>query len=169
MNLPRPLRLVFLCLLSFGLSPLPGGAEAIAPADLRTLPGFKVELLRAADLATEGSWISIIQDSKGRLLLGGERRDPITRLTLQDGKVISAEKLKLPLSEVMGMLFAFDSLYVHAHGRDAAGREIYGLFRCRSTTPEDQFDKVELLREWRGGRRRSRRTFDSALSRWPPP
>jgi len=151
MKLPCLPRLVFLCLLSLGLSPWPAGAEAIAPADLRTLPGFKVELLRAADLATEGSWISIIQDSKGRLLLGGERRDPITRLTFQDGKVIAAEKLKLPLSEVMGMLFAFDSLYVHAHGRDASGREIYGLFRCRSTTADDQFDQVELLREWRGG------------------
>ena len=126
-------------------------AEPLAPAALHTLPGFKVELLKAAELATEGSWISIAEDPQGRLLLGGERGDPVSRVTLSRGQVVSSERLKLPISEVMGMLFAFDSLYVHGRGRSADGRDVYGLFRCRSTTPEDQFDKVELLREWRGG------------------
>lgn len=126
-------------------------AEPLAPAALHALPGFKVELVKAADLTSEGSWISIAEDRQGRLLLGGERGEPISRVTIKDGRVVSAERLKLPLSEVMGMLFAFDSLYVHGRGRSADGREVYGLFRCRSTTSEDQFDKVELLREWRGG------------------
>jgi len=126
-------------------------AEPLEPAALRTLPGFKVELLKAAEPATEGSWISIAEDPQGRLLLGGERGDPITRVTIKDGRVIASERLTLPISEVMGMLFAFDSLYVHGRGRSADGRDVYGLFRCRSTKPDGQFDKVELLREWRGG------------------
>jgi putative heme-binding domain-containing protein len=126
-------------------------AEPLEPAALRTLPGFKVEILKAAEPATEGSWISIAEDPQGRLLLGGERGDPITRVTIKEGRVIASERLTLPISEVMGMLFAFDSLYVHGRGRSADGRDVYGLFRCRSTKPDGQFDKVELLREWRGG------------------
>ena len=118
---------------------------------LATLPGFKVELVRKADAATEGSWISITKDPKGRLLLGAEPKEPISRLTLKDGKVTKAEILKIPLSEVMGMLFAFDSLYINGRGNGPDGKSVYGLWRCTSTTAEEAFDKVEFLREWKGG------------------
>ncbi len=118
---------------------------------LATLPGFKVELVRKADAATEGSWISITKDPKGRLLLGAEPKEPISRLTLKDGKVTKAEILKIPLSEVMGMLFAFDSLYINGRGNGPDGKNVYGLWRCTSTTAEEAFDKVEFLREWKGG------------------
>ena len=118
---------------------------------LETLPGFKVETVRVADSATEGSWISIAKDPKGRLLLGAERKEPISRLTIADGKVAKAEILKIPLAEVMGMLFAFDSLYINGRGNGPDGKEVFGLWRCRSTTAEDAFDKIELLREWKGG------------------
>ena len=119
---------------------------------LATLPGFKVELVRKADAATEGSWISMAKDPQGRLLLGAEPKEPLTRLTLKDGKVTKAELLKIPLSEVMGMLFAFDSLYINGRGTGPDGKEVYGLWRCTSTTAEEAFDKVEFLREWKGGR-----------------
>ncbi len=118
---------------------------------LDTLPGFKVEVVRVADPATEGSWISLAKDPQGRLLLGAERKEPISRLTIKDGKVTHAEILKIPLSEVMGLLYAFDSLYINGRGNGPDGKEVFGLWRCRSTTPEQAFDKVELLREWKGG------------------
>ena len=121
------------------------------PEALETLPDFKVELVRTADPATEGSWISIAKDPKGRLLLGAEKKQPISRLTLRDGQVVQAEILKIPLSEVMGMLFAFDSLYINGHGQAPDGREVFGLFRCRSTQNDDNYDQIELLREWKGG------------------
>jgi putative heme-binding domain-containing protein len=151
MSFPRYGSLTFGCLCLACLFAFTVSAEPLSPAALRTAPGFKVELLKAADLDEEGSWISIAEDMQSRLYLGGERGEPITRVTIKDGKIVSAERLKLPLSEVMGMLFAFDSLYVHGRGLSADGRVVYGLFRCRSTTSEGQFDKVELLREWRGG------------------
>jgi putative heme-binding domain-containing protein len=129
----------------------PPQGNVTTPEALDTLPGFKVELLRTADPATEGSWISIAKDPKGRLLLGGERKEPISRLTIVDGKVAKAEILKIPLSEVMGMLFAFDSLYVNGRGNAPDGHELFGLWRCTSSRGDDEFDKVELLREWKGG------------------
>jgi putative heme-binding domain-containing protein len=125
--------------------------ETAKPEALETLPDFKVELLRSADPATEGSWISLAKDPKGRLLLGAEKKEPISRLTIQDGQVVQAEILKIPLSEVMGMLFAFDSLYINGRGNAPDGRDVFGLFRCRSTHGDDEYDQIELLREWKGG------------------
>jgi putative heme-binding domain-containing protein len=150
MNLSRPLSL----LLALGAFPLAHGlsaAEATKPEALDTLPGFKVELVRTADPATEGSWISITKDPQGRLLVGAEKKEPISRLTVKDGAVVKAEILKIPLGEVMGMRFAFDSLYINGRGNNAEGKEIYGLWRCRSSAGGEDFDKVELLREWKGG------------------
>ncbi len=125
--------------------------EAPPPEALETIPDFKVELVRTADPATEGSWISIAKDPQGRLLLGAEKKEPISRLTIQDGQVVRAEILKIPLTEAMGMLCAFDSLYVNGRGKGPDGHEVFGLWRCRSTHGDDEYDQVELLREWKGG------------------
>jgi putative heme-binding domain-containing protein len=127
-----------------------------SPAEaLATLPGFKVELLHSSESATEGSWINMCKDGKGRLIISGQNNEnlkpgqnkqPILRVTLKDGKVEKIEKLNLPLSEAMGLLYAFDSLYV-----DGAGPEGYGLYRCKDTKGTDQYDEVRLLKKFTGG------------------
>lgn len=138
----------------------PGGAHspkaktkaAESEADqLDTLPGFKVEVILKADPKINGSWISMAKDPKGRLLLGGQRGHAVTRVTIKDGQVVQQEVLKLPVSETMGMLFAFDSLYVNGYGKNKEGAGVFGLFRLRSTTNDDNFDSVELLRTWENG------------------
>jgi hypothetical protein len=121
------------------------------PAEaIQTLPGFKVELLLSADKRVNGSWISMGKDNKGRLLLGGQRGQPITRVTIKDGKVEKAEAMQLPVSEAMGILWAFDSLYVN--GGETRGQK-FGLYRLRDRNGDDQYDasEVEFLREWKGG------------------
>ncbi len=133
------------------LTPLPLQAQEGPAEKLQALPGFKIEHVLKADPKVHGSWINMTKDPKGRLLLAGQRGQAVTRVTLQDGKVVKEEDLKLPVSEVMGMLFAFDSLYLNGAGKDGAGRNVYGLFRCRDTKGADQFDTVEFLREWQGG------------------
>ena len=120
------------------------------PEALETLPDFKVELVRTAT-PTEGSWISMAKDPKGRLLIGAERMAPISRLTIKDGQVVQAEMLRIPLTEVMGMLCAFDSLYINGFGKTKDGREVFGLFRCRSSRGDDEYDQVDMLREWKDG------------------
>jgi putative heme-binding domain-containing protein len=147
----RPLGLFALCLVLAASSVVSAFGDAPAPDLLETLPGFKVELVRTAAPATEGSWISIVKDPQGRLLLGAERKEPITRVTIKDGKVVQAEILKIPLTEVMGMLFAFDSLYINGRRNTADGHDVFGLFRCRSTHHDGEYDQVELLREWQNG------------------
>src|SRR4051812_10891759 len=96
------------------LASIPVLAADGTPAEaLQTLPDFKVERVLSADKAKNGSWINLGKDNKGRLLLGGQNGQPVTRVTIKDGKVEKEEILKLPVSETMGILWAFDSLYVN--------------------------------------------------------
>lgn len=116
-------------------------------AALDTLPGFKIEQVLRADSKINGSWICLAKDPQGRLLLGGQRGQPITRVTLKDGKVDQQEVLTIPVTEAMGMLFVDNVLYISGAG--ASGK--FGLYRCKDTKGNQSYDDVELLREWRGG------------------
>jgi len=117
------------------------------PAEfLDTLPGFAIEHVLQADASINGSWICMAKDPKGRLLLGGQNGQPITRVTLKDGKVVKQEILNIPVSETMGMLFINNALYI-----SGAGSRGFALYRCRDTKGNDSYDDVEFLREWRGG------------------
>lgn len=118
------------------------------PAEaLDLLPGFQVEHLFRAGGNTNGSWISMANDPLGRILLGGQRGQPITRLTIENGKVTREEILTIPVTEVMGMLFVDQVLYLNGAGAD--GR--YGLYRCRDPRGDGSYSSIELLREWQGG------------------
>jgi putative heme-binding domain-containing protein len=124
----------------------PKKGEATSPAELVTLQGFKAELLHTADPATEGSWINLCKDDKGRLLISGQRGQPILRVTLKDGKVAGIENLKLPLSEAMGMLHAHGYLYLNASGKNG-----YGLYRLKDTKGDGTYDEVTFLKRFDGG------------------
>lgn len=130
-----------------------GAADGSKPVDvtrpaecLDTLPGFVIEHVLQADSPTTRSWICIAKDPRGRLLLGGQKGQPITRVTLQDGRVVKEEILRIPVSETMGMLFVNNTLYI-----SGSGSRGFALYRCRDTKGDDSYDDVEFLREWRGG------------------
>lgn len=99
------------------------------PADLYVAPGFKVELLHVSDPGTEGSWINMCREKPGKLIVSGQGGQPILRFTIADGKVAGVEKLNLRISEAMGLLYAFDSLYVNGNGPKG-----FGLYRCKEDT-----------------------------------
>ncbi len=130
-----------------GSSPANTASLTEAPGEvLDTLPGFKIEHVLQADGAKNGSWICLANDPKGRLLLGGQGGQPITRVTLQDGKSVKEEILQIPVTETMGMLFVDDVLYLNGSGSKG-----FGLYRCRDTNGNDSYSDVEFLREWAGG------------------
>jgi putative heme-binding domain-containing protein len=104
----------------------PAKKAAPAPEDLFAAEGFKVELVYTADPAVDGSFINMGFDGQGRLIASGQRGQAITRFTLKDGVIEKKEKLDLPISEVMGTLWAFDSLYLNGFGPDK-----FGLYRCK--------------------------------------
>ena len=130
------------------------GSKPVNAADLTenpgelldTLPGFEIEHVLTADGAKNGSWISMAKDPKGRLLLGAQGGQPITRVTLKDGKVAKEEILNIPVTEAMGMLFVDNVLYINGSGSRG-----FALYRCKDTKGDESYDDVEFLREWPGG------------------
>lgn len=131
----------------FGLGAGARAAEDKLADELVTLPGFTIKTVLKADGRVNGSWISLGKDEQGRLLLGGQQRQPLTRLTVDaDGNVTKQEVLKLPISEIMGQLYVNGALYV-----DGNDGHHFGLFRLRDPKGDGSFSSVEMLREWRNG------------------
>jgi putative heme-binding domain-containing protein len=119
---------------------------ATAADKLTVLPGFKVELLRSAERG-EGSWVCMATDPKGRLIVSPQDgTGNMLRITLNKaGQIEKMEKIDVPVGAAMGLLYAFDSLYVGGNGP-----EKLGLYRIKDTDGDDQYDKVEFLRKFDG-------------------
>ncbi len=131
--------------------------KAATPASNLTVPaGFKAELVRSA-LPVEGSWICMTIDDKGRLIISPQdvlRRDGagkvaeggLLRMTIgTSGDVALVERIELPVGSAMGLLHAFNSLYVSGEGVDGTG-----LYRLTDTNNDDKYDKVEFLKRFEG-------------------
>jgi putative heme-binding domain-containing protein len=130
-----------------------GNAGDVTADDYVTLPGFKLEIVLKADPKVHGSWISLGKDDRGRLLMGAERNEPLTRVTLDErGQVAKQEVIKLPVSEVMGQACVNGSLYLDGFGKTpGSGKPAFGIWRLRDPKGDGSFESVELLREWKGG------------------
>ena len=142
-----------------------GGRGAVGnnnyPADanevIQTLPGFKVEIVARANRPVQGTWISVTEDSQGRLILGANEQQPFTRLTLDaNGQVAKNETIYTPVSEAMGSEWINGSLYV---GGGRGDNLVYtkpnptfccdagdmGIQRLSDPTEDGSFSKVETL------------------------
>ena len=141
----------FRILLAIAFTPaIQAFAGTATPAsELTVAPGFKVELLKTAT-EREGSWVSMAIDEKGRLYISPQGKAPdggIMRLTLDAaGQVAKTDWLKPDIGAAMGMLWAFDSLYVSGQGPEGQG-----IYRLRDTDADDELDKLDLLKKVPGG------------------
>ena len=128
---------------------------ATDPATLKVASGFKVELIYTVPKNQQGSWVSMTEDAKGRLITGdqggGFFRVTVPPIGKTDGALV--EPLKLPkdlniqtIGGAHGLLYAFDSLYVMTNEKGAKG-----LWRLHDTDGDDQYDKGEQLRKCQGG------------------
>ena len=120
---------------------------------LKIAKGFRVELLHTVPKETEGSWVSMCVDPKGRLIVcdqkGGLFRvtvPPATKIGEQ-AKPLGIEKIEVDIGEAQGLLWAFDSLYVNVNPQ---GKYEAGLYRVRDTNGDDKLDEVKLLRQFEG-------------------
>ena len=116
-------------------------AAQATPADsLTVLPGFKVELLHSAP-KSEGSWICMTTDAKGRLIISPQgENQPLLRVTLErSGRIKAIEPIPVPLSTAMGLLYAHHSLYVNSHGPQGNG-----LYRLIDSNHNDTFETNEV-------------------------
>ena len=108
---------------------------------LKILPGFKVELLHSA-LPEEGSWVSMTFDPKGRIIVSPQAGG-LLRVTLSNapGAKLETKRITGQIGNAMGLLYAYDSLFVSGEGTKGPG-----LYLLRDTDGDDQFDSASLLR-----------------------
>jgi putative heme-binding domain-containing protein len=133
-----------------GQDPTPGAAKpaSLAAGNLRIAPGFKIEAIYSVPRKTQGSWVALCTDPKGRLL-AADQNGKLYRMTLpapDRSAPIEPEAIGLDLAGAHGLLCAFDSLYVMVNERGTPG-----LYRVRDTNGDDRYDEVKLLRAIKGG------------------
>ncbi len=128
----------------------PTEEQALAASELTLPEGFTAELLYSVPKSSQGSWVAMCEDPKGRLYVsdqyGGLYR--VTTPALGSSDATRVEAVSLDLGQAHGLCWAFDSLYVVvAEG----GTRQPGLYRCRDTDGDDQLDLSLLLRAFDGG------------------
>ena len=129
------------------IKPLRSAAEKAA-GNVRVAKGFKLDLIYSVPKKTQGSWVALCVDPKGRLI-AADQNGKLYRMTPpppgRDGSV-EPEAIGVNLAGAHGLLYAFDSLYVMVNERGT-----HGLYRVRDTDGDDRYDEVKLLREIKGG------------------
>jgi len=156
-------RLILACwaifVLAFLLVPTPAeqpkktaGLTATPAERIKVAKAFKVELLHSVPRETQGSWVSMCFDPKGRLIVS-DQNGGLFRVTppalggpASDTKV---EKLEVNIGQAQGLLWAFDSLYVMVNGNGKKWAN--GLHRVRASKPGGELDEAKLLRKIEGG------------------
>ena len=114
----------------------------------QVLPGFQVELLYTVPKETQGSWISMTFDDRGRVLASSEGDKGLYRIVpppIGSDQETRVEKLQADVTTAHGLLYAFNSLYVTVNARDRSG-----LYRLRDTNGDDAFDEAILLKPIHG-------------------
>ncbi len=132
-------------------TPAPIPAPPSTPVDrLKVAKGFQVELIYTVPRETQGSWVNLTVDPKGRLITS-DQYGKLYRVTPPaigaPANTIKVEPIPVEIGEAQGLLWAFDSLYVVVN---ASGKYASGLYRVKDTNGDDVLDTVEPLRMLQG-------------------
>ncbi len=109
--------------------------------------GFVVEKIFEVPTETMGSWSALTRDDRGRLIASDEKN--LGLFLIAPPKIGDAnaktvvEKLPVEMDGAHGMLWAFDSLYVHAQRK--------GLYRVTDSDQDGRVDSAKLLMANEGG------------------
>ncbi len=123
------------------------GNQATPVERIKVAKGFQVELLYSVPGDSQGSWINLCTDNKGRLIAsdqyGGLYRmtPPAAGETL---RVDDVQPIPADIRAANGMVWAFGALYVVVN--DFERKMQSGLYRVTDSDGDDELDKVELLR-----------------------
>jgi putative heme-binding domain-containing protein len=114
------------------------------PAELRVAEGFKVELVYQVPRDTEGSWIALTVDDRGRLI-ASDQYGGLYRVTPSAvGSSPAVERLGAGAPDVVGahgLLHTAGGLYVMVNEDRARA----GLWRWRARAGADRYDEFQRL------------------------
>ncbi len=140
--------LASLCLAAASFAQIADQATPVSA--IKMAKGFKAELLYSVPKADQGSWVAMTQDDKGRMICS-DQYGALYRITPPEiggsPSETKIEKLSIDFGHCQGLLFHNGSLYGVVNDEAYQGR---GLYRCKDTNGDDQFDTVELLRSFPG-------------------
>lgn len=128
----------------------PSKADPFDPKNISSAPGFVVEHVYTVPRDTQGSWVSLTTDPKGRFYASDQSDKGLFRITIgKDGKgKVEEVKVDYPdkksrVSGAQGLLWAFDALWFHRNGGN--------LYRLTDTNGDDQLDTAQAIPSERGG------------------
>jgi putative heme-binding domain-containing protein len=121
------------------------GLGVTPPEQFKVPKGFAVELLHQVDGESEGSWVSLTVDPRGRLI-ACDQYGGLFRIDVS-GQVAKVEKLDIEFEGAQGLLCAFGSLYANVNSR----KQPSGLWRLTDTDGDDQYDLKEHIVPLNGG------------------
>ena len=114
------------------------GNKATPIERIKVAKGFKAELLYSVPGDTQGSWVNLCTDNKGRLLVS-DQFGGLYRITPPAaGETLSAadvQTVPADIRAVNGMVWAFDALYVGVN--DYEKKIPSGLYRITDSDGDD--------------------------------
>lgn len=121
-----------------------GTADVVGGANFTVAKDFKIDLLYTVPRETQGSWVAMCLDPKGRLIVS-DQNGALYRVTLPASAAgaVEVERINLETGFAHGLLWYEGSLYVAVN----EGSRPHGVYRVWDTDGDDQLDKVELLRQ----------------------
>jgi hypothetical protein len=118
--------------------------------DMTVQNDFKLELLYKPNQATEGQWVPMAWDTRGRLIVASYNSDRLLRLTIPNvgsDAGVRVEHIMENVGAAEGLLVAFDRLYMMVN-RSNIRR--HGLYQLTDTNNDDMYDKIEFLHSLQG-------------------
>ena len=122
-------------------------SDPLDPKRIMTAPGFVVDHLYTVPRESQGSWVALTVAPDGRFYASDQGGEGLFRVTVaSDGKT-TVEPMKdgevAGVSGAQGLLWAFDSLWVHRNGGN--------LYRLTDSDGDGNLDKAEKYPGTTGG------------------
>lgn len=124
-----------------------GPTNPLDPNRIMTAPGFVVDHLYTVPKSTQGSWVSLTVGPDGRFYASDQGGEGLFRITVAADGNTTVEPMQAGsvanVSAAQGLLWAFDSLWVHRNGGN--------LYRLTDSDGDGNLDNAEKYPGTTGG------------------